>query len=233
MKLSRSVGAAIGSTAAFALLLAGCSSSSGGSASGPSAAAKQTLNVWGWSGSPGATTMALIIKAYEKANPNVTVKYNEILNTSYQQKVTLGLQSGTSADVLGIMPGAAANTVSKYLLPVSKYQGVGSLMSNFQASAVAQDKKLWSDGVIRAVPYGSSGTDVGFYNADLLKKAGFAAPPQTWAQWAKFRRCTQSGRSHCRSRRHPVGFLGPERHRADVGRVGTEELLRQRSLQQS
>ena len=162
MKLSRSVIATAGAVAGLALLLTGCSSSPS-SSTGLSATAKQTINVWGWSGSPGAATMDKIIAAYKKVAPKVTVKYNEILNTSYESKVTLGLSSGASVDVVAMMPNASANSDAKYLLPVSKYPGVGNLLGDFQASAVAQDKKLWSDGVIRAVPYGSSGTDVGFY----------------------------------------------------------------------
>src|ERR1700709_281772 len=155
MKLSRSVFATVGAVAGLALVLTGCASSPSGT-SGLSATAKQTINVWGWSGSPGATTMDKIIKAYEKVNPKVTVKYNEILNTSYENKLTLGLSSGANADVVAIMPNASANQDAKYLLPVSKYPGVGNLLSDFQAGPVAQDKKLFTDGVIRAVPYGAS-----------------------------------------------------------------------------
>jgi raffinose/stachyose/melibiose transport system substrate-binding protein len=182
MKFSRK--AAITATVVVAAItLAGCSSST--SPAGTAATAKQTINVWGWAGAPGADVMAGVIKGFEKANPNITVKYTEISTADYKNKATLALSSKQPIDVIGVQPNAWAADNESYFLPVSKWPGESNLLSDFQSLPVAQDKKLFTDGIARSVPFGSSASAVGIYNVGILKKAGFTSPPTTWAEWTK------------------------------------------------
>lgn len=180
MKYLRHVTALVATLTGASLVLAGCGSAQTGAA--VSADSKQTINVWGWSGAPGADVMAGVISAFEKANPNITVDYNEIANTDYANKATLGLSSKQSIDVIGVFPNNWAKDNQNYLVPVEQWPGVTGLLDKFQSQAIAQEKSLFSDGVIRSVPLDSNGSAVGYYNVDLLKKAGLTKPPETWAE---------------------------------------------------
>lgn len=80
---------AFGAGASLALTACG---SSGSSAEGIALDDEQTINVWGWSGAPGAETMADVIAAFEDQHPNITVDYNEVANTDYANQATLGLK---------------------------------------------------------------------------------------------------------------------------------------------
>jgi raffinose/stachyose/melibiose transport system substrate-binding protein len=182
MKFSKT--AAIAATVVVAAItLAGCSSST--PSADNAATAKQTINVWGWAGAPGADVMAKVISGFEAANPKVTVKYTEIATADYKNKATLALSSKQPIDVIGVQPNAWAADNQSYFLPVSKWPGEANLLSDFQALPVAQDKKLFSDGVARSAPFGSSASAVGIYNVDILKKAGLTSPPKTWTEWKK------------------------------------------------
>ena len=183
MKFS-STTALVATVAVATVALVGCSSSSSATPAGQvPVSAKQTLNMWGWSGAPGADVMATVIAGFEKANPKITVKYTEIANADYKNKATLALSSNQPIDIIGVQPNAWAADNERYFLPVSKWPASSGLLATFQPNTVAQDKKLFSDGVVRAVPFGSSASAVGFYNVDILKQAGLSSPPKTWADW--------------------------------------------------
>jgi raffinose/stachyose/melibiose transport system substrate-binding protein len=184
MRGMRVMVASVVAVVSVSVALAGCAST--GSSGGTDAGAKQTINVWGWSGAPGAATMNEVISAFEKVNPNITVKYNEIVNTDYANKLTLALSSGQPIDVAGVFPNALTAQLGKYLVPVKDWPGESGLLDKFQSQAIAQEKKLSGDGVVRLVPLDSNGSAVGFYNVDLLKKAGFSKPPQTWDEMKQF-----------------------------------------------
>lgn len=184
MKFSKTT-ALVAVVAGAALALAGCS---GGTASGGSqvaADAKQTINVWGWAGAPGKDVMADVISGFQKENPSITVKYTEISTDDYKNKATLALSSKEPIDVVGVQPSAWASDNANYLLPVSDWPDGAKLEAKYQTQTIDQMKKLFSDGKIRAVPFGSSGSAVGFYNADLLAKAGLTEAPTTWAEFQK------------------------------------------------
>jgi raffinose/stachyose/melibiose transport system substrate-binding protein len=184
MKFSQTT--ALVATAALAsLTLAGCSTPSTANGSQVAADAKQTINVWGWAGAPGKDVMAGVISGFEKANPSITVKFTEIASLDYKNKATLALSSKDSIDVVGVSPSAWAADNANYLLPVSQWPNGPALESKYQPQTIDQVKKLFPGDEARAVPFGSSGSVVGYYNADLLKKAGLSEPPKTWADFTK------------------------------------------------
>lgn len=184
MKFSKKTAAAAAVVTAAALALVGCSGA-GGSSSQVAADAKQTINVWGWAGAPGKDVMTGVISSFEKANPNITVKYTEISQNDYKNKASLALSSKEPIDVVGVQPSAWAQDNANYLAPVSDWPNGDKLLAKYQSGPINQMKKLFTDGKLRAVPFGSSGSAVGFYNVDILKKAGLTEPPKTWDEWSK------------------------------------------------
>ena len=165
-----------------ALALAGCA----GGSSDTALSEKQTIQVWGWSGAPGEATMDAVIDAYEAENPNITVEYNEITNTDYANKATLALSSKQPIDVVGVFPNDWAGDNEDFLLPVDQWPGDGSPLDGLSENAVEQTENLYSDGEARSVPMYSNGSVLGFYNPDLLARAGFSEPPATWAEMEQF-----------------------------------------------
>lgn len=185
MKFSKTT-ALIAVIAGASLALAGCSGSSGDSSdSQVQASAKQTINVWGWAGAPGKDVMATVISGFEKANPKITVKYTEISTDDYKNKATLALSSKEPIDVVGVQPSAWATDNANYLAPVADWPDGDKLVDKYQPTTIAQLKKLFPDGKLSAVPFGSSGSAVGFYNVDILKQAGLSEAPKTWDDFKK------------------------------------------------
>jgi raffinose/stachyose/melibiose transport system substrate-binding protein len=184
MHSKRTAMALLAGTAVTAVLLTGCSTGTASKdASGTPASAKQTINMWGWTGAPGAAVVNKEISAFEKSYPNITVKYTEIAPADYTTKASLALSSGQSIDVLGIMPNVWAGENQQYFEPVKDWPNAKGLTSKYTASAIAQATGLFTDKVLRTIPDASSGSMLGIYNADILKKAGFTTPPTTWVQF--------------------------------------------------
>lgn len=171
-------------SAVLAAALVACGGGDGGEEI--SIDADQTLAVWGWSGAPGADTMAKVIDAFESEHPHITVEYNEITNTDYANRATLGLSSEQDIDVLAVFPNALTSELAGYLVPVSEWDGGDDIIGGLQPQALAQAEKLSGDDGLRTVPMNSNGSAVGFYNVDLFEQAGFNEPPKTWAEMKQF-----------------------------------------------
>ena len=138
-----------------------------------------------WSGAPGKDALARAIASYEKLHPNITVVDNEVANDDFKAKIPLQLNSGQEIDVLAVQPNLFAQQIQSKLLPTTDWTGFDQgTLSKFSAQTVAQNKKLFTDGKLYSIPMALSGSAVGFYNVDLLKKLG-VQPPQTWADVAK------------------------------------------------
>src|SRR4051794_35202951 len=83
IKVRRKRLAAVAILAAATLLLAGCAST--GASAGDS---KTVLKVYGWKGGDAEpANVAKINAAFEKANPNITLKYEFIPSATYPQRV--------------------------------------------------------------------------------------------------------------------------------------------------
>lgn len=179
MKITRT-GVAIVTAFGVALTLAGCGTQTSTPTSQVALDDEQTLTVWGWSNAPGQQTMDEIIAGFEDEHPNITVEYNEILNTDYANKATLALSSEQDIDVLAVFPNTWAAENESYLLPVADWPGAEDIEERFQPLPLEQTGRLFSDGELRAVPFGSTGSAVGIYNAELIADAGLDGPPATW-----------------------------------------------------
>jgi len=164
--------------------LAACSSSSStpsakgtGSSGGP-----VTLNLWTWTGAPGASQVAAVIAGYKKLHPNVTINNNTINNDDYKTKAQLALDSNQAIDIIAVQPNLFASQVQSKLLPLSQWQSFlpAGTLSKYTPLSLTQIKKLFTGGETYAVPWAVSGSAAGFYNVALLEKAGLSEPPKTW-----------------------------------------------------
>jgi raffinose/stachyose/melibiose transport system substrate-binding protein len=164
---------AVAVLAAATLLIAGCASTGGST----TADGKTVLKVYGWKG--GAAEPANVKEinaAFEKANPNITLKYSFIPSAAYPQRVQSELLAGNAADVV--------------MTDSAKVQDWGS--SGYLENLSAQP---WVSGVRKeighfienkgktyAMPMEVIGISL-FANNTLLKQAGVTGTPKTWPEF--------------------------------------------------
>jgi multiple sugar transport system substrate-binding protein len=140
---------------------------------------KVTLTWWDyWGGNP-AETKAIkdVLKAYEKAHPNVTIKRTYVSYADMHTKLVQSIATGDMPDV------AVIDNVD---LPVFIAQGgLADLTAKVESWPTKDQfypnvlKKI--DGKYWAMPYRSN--DIAFvYNKDMLKEAGIDGPPTTWEE---------------------------------------------------
>ncbi|MFF2386316.1 ABC transporter substrate-binding protein [Streptomyces sp. NPDC058108] len=124
-----------------------------------------------------------VVKAFEKANPGVDVRYTTSGADQYQQQIRTKLASGTGPDVMSVWPGngnpAATYVLAKpgYLLDLSDRPWAAKLPDAVKTVSQYQGKTY--NGV-----FGLNGIGA-VYNQDALDKAGLTAPG-TWSQLLDF-----------------------------------------------
>lgn len=187
LRMSKLLGCTAVAAVATVGLLSGCSSS--GSSSGSSskstgnASKPVTLTFWGTYGNGGnkAQTGALsqtIIPAFEKANPNITIKYVDIPYDSLLQKLTTSAAGGELPDLvrsdIGWVPKFAA---LKVFAPLDqKMPDFSTLSADTYPGSLATNK--WGDHYY-GLPLDTN-TRVLISNTAALKSAGISAPPATF-----------------------------------------------------
>ena len=167
----------IAATAAAATLmsLAACGSGTDGStAASTDSDEKVQLNFWGWGNGLKET-----VEAFEKANPNITVKYN---NTGTAADTATALQNAVAAGK------GAPDVVMMEDPTVTQFAVDGSLidLAQFGAADLKDDyaagpwNKVQYDGKPYALPI-DSGPEVFFYNDAVFKQAGVdGSQIKTW-----------------------------------------------------
>ncbi len=184
----------IAAAAAVALTASACSSSGGGStpqtgsAAGQdtgTSAAKVTLTFWGTYGNGGNKTQTdalskTIIPAFEKANPNITVKYVDIPYDSLLQKLTTSAAGGELPDLVR----ADIGWVAKFGA-LGVFAPLDTKMANFDTLAKATYPGALATNKFGGHYYGlplDTNTRVQIANPQALSAAGISAPPATFAQ---------------------------------------------------
>lgn len=169
----KTIGVAIGVTAAAATVLTGCSSAgSGGSASG----GKVTLSYVNWDGG-----MQAVVDEWNKANPDIQVKLTKPSGTGYTlyNKLITNNKAGTNPDVTEVeyqaLPALIAN---KVVIPIDTY--VGDLSGDFSKSTLNQ---VQFEGKTYGVPQNVCPM-VFFYRKDIWDSLGLT-PPKTWDEYAQ------------------------------------------------
>ena len=163
--------------AAASLVLAGTCYASGPA----SASAKTTLTLWqNYGTTQNAVATTALIKAYEKANPNVTIKDVAQPGTSYFAQLQAAAISGNGPDLAVMWTGIYDLQYSKFLVnlkgkvPAAHLAKMGGLQwesPNFNTANGPLTMPLETQFYI------------GFYNKALFKKAGITSVPTDWSQF--------------------------------------------------
>jgi raffinose/stachyose/melibiose transport system substrate-binding protein len=124
-----------------------------------------------------------VVKAFEAANPGVTVRYTTSGADQYQQQIRTQLSSGTAPDVMSVWPGngnpAATYVLAKpgYLMDLSGQPWAAKLPESVRTVAQYEGKTynaLFGLNAIGAV-----------YNQEAMTRAGLT-PPATWTELLNF-----------------------------------------------
>lgn len=168
--MKKSLVAAIAAAALAAVGLAGCSSSSGDSGG------KATVTYSNFISNGGnEKNLQAIVDAFEKANPDITVKVTTTDYANYFTKLQTDLSAGTQADVFDVDAGSYAGYAADGVL--APLDGIDA--SAYRGSVLDTYK---TDGTQYGLPTSFSNV-VLFYNRDLFDKAGIAYPTKDWT-WA-------------------------------------------------
>ncbi|WP_030937091.1 ABC transporter substrate-binding protein [Streptomyces sp. NRRL S-646] len=172
---TRTVTAAIAVTT-VAALLAACS---GGTKAGGSGGGSKTLTL----ASVDQGSIEDVVKAFEKANPGVKVRYTTSGADQYQQQIRTQLSSGTAPDVMSVWPGngnpGATYVLAKpgYLRDLSDQPWAAKMPPVIKSVAQYQGKTY------NAI-FGQNGIGA-VYNQQAMAKAGLT-PPDTWTKLLDF-----------------------------------------------
>ncbi|MEV3912949.1 extracellular solute-binding protein [Streptomyces canus] len=157
-------------------LLAACS---GGTKAGGSGGGSKTLTL----ASVDQGSVEDVVKAFEKANPGVKVRYTTSGADQYQQQIRTQLSSGTAPDVMSVWPGngnpGATHVLAKpgYLRDLSDQPWAAKMPPAIKS--VAQ-----YDGKTYNAIFGQNGIGA-VYNQQAMDKAGLT-PPDTWTKLLAF-----------------------------------------------
>ncbi len=144
------------------------------------AAEPGTLTVW-TIGREGEAITALL-PDFERAHPHIQVKVQQLPLSAAHQKLLTAFAGGSTPDMTQL-----GNT---WLPEMVALQALEPLQARVDHSAVIRQNdyfaSIWATNVIDDRLYGVPwyvDTRLLFYRRDLLKEAGFDAPPRTWAEW--------------------------------------------------
>ncbi|MGH8215158.1 MAG: sugar ABC transporter substrate-binding protein [Rhodanobacteraceae bacterium] len=152
-------------------LLTGCTSS---------ATSSVTLEFW-TIGREGEAVSHLL-PAFEKAHPDIHVRIQQIPLTAAHEKLLTAYAGDSLPDLAQI-----GNT---WIAEFAVLHALDPLQARVADSAVVRESdyfaSAWAtnrvDGVLYGIPWYVD-TRLLFYRVDLLREAGFDAPPRTWAEW--------------------------------------------------
>lgn len=160
-----------------AALLAACSG--GTKASGSGGGGSKTLTL----ASIDQGSIEDVVKAFEKANPGVKVRYTTSGADQYQQQIRTQLSSGTAPDVMSVWPGNG-NPGATYVLAKPGYLRDLSDQPWAAKTPAAIKSVAQYNGKTYNALFGQNGIGA-VYNEQALAKAGLT-PPDTWTKLLAF-----------------------------------------------
>jgi raffinose/stachyose/melibiose transport system substrate-binding protein len=172
--------AAVTSVAVLAACSGGTEAGSGGSGGG-----SRTLTL----ASVDQGSVEDVVKAFEKANPGVKVRYTTSGADQYQQQIRTQLSSGTAPDVMSVWPGNG-NPGATYVLAEPGYlrdlsdQPWAAKMPDAIKSVAQYEGKTYN------AIFGQNGIGA-VYNQQAMEKAGLT-PPDTWTKLLDFCRAAKA-----------------------------------------
>ena len=125
-----------------------------------------------------------LLPDFERAHPDIHIHVQQLPLTAAHQKLLTAFAGGSSPDVSQL-----GNT---WLAEMVALDALEPLQARVDHSAVVQPQdyfaSIWATNVIGGKLYGVPwyvDTRLLFYRRDLLKAAGFDAPPRNWAEWRR------------------------------------------------
>lgn len=139
------------------------------------------LNVWAF-GTEGEA-LGPMAREFERANPGVHVRVQQIPWTAAHEKLLTAFVGGALPDVAQL-----GNTWIPEFSVLGALESLDALAARDSALVPVGDyfPGVWATNVVDSVLYGIPwyvDTRVMFYRKDLLLSAGFAEPPTTWQAW--------------------------------------------------
>ena len=123
-----------------------------------------------------------LLPAFERAHPDIRVKVQQLPLTAAHQKLLTAFAGNSTPDLSQL-----GNT---WLPELVALHALEPLQARVDHSGVVRADdyfaSIWATNVIDGTLYGVPwyvDTRLLFYRKDLLRKAGFDAPPRTWAEW--------------------------------------------------
>jgi multiple sugar transport system substrate-binding protein len=161
------------STVAALALLAGC---------GSSAAGETVLRFWAM-GREGEV-VAELLPEFERANPGIRVKVQQLPWTAAHEKLLTAFAGDSTPDLCQLgntwIPELAALNA---LEPLDEYAtGSAVVRADDYFAGIWDTNRI--DGAVYGVPWYVD-TRLLFYRRDRLARAGFSAPPVSWAEWTR------------------------------------------------
>ncbi|MCW2805496.1 MAG: extracellular solute-binding protein family 1 [Propionibacteriaceae bacterium] len=158
-----------------ATTLPGCSSGSSSSGGGGDVTLQMVESL---TNPTRSEVLKKLLAEFESANPGIKVQLVSPPTEQADQKIQQMLQAGSGADVLEVRDltvGPFSNNGWLYDMTadVEKWDGFANLTPQ------AQKYSKHTDGKTYFIPYGFYGLSL-FYRTDLIKEAGFSAPPTNW-----------------------------------------------------
>lgn len=145
-------------------------------------AADQPLTVW-TIGREGEAIVELL-PDFERAHPGIHVKVQQLPLTAAHQKLLTAFAGNSTPDMTQL-----GNTWLPEMVALHALQPLQARVD--RSTVIKQDDyfaSIWATNVIDGTLYGVpwyADTRLLFYRTDLLKAAGFDAPPRDWAQWRR------------------------------------------------
>jgi multiple sugar transport system substrate-binding protein len=169
----RAAGVAVLVTLALGALAAGCTDSS-------ASAGQVELRVWAF-GAEGEA-LAPMVADFERANPAVRVRIQQIPWTAAHEKLLTAFVGGALPDVAQL-----GNTWIPEFSALDALAPLDSLVASDTLAVPHADyfPGVWATNVVDGVLYGVPwyvDTRVLFYRTDLLRRAGVRSPPVTWQE---------------------------------------------------
>ncbi|ARI77716.1 ABC transporter substrate-binding protein [Halobacillus mangrovi] len=173
---------------AFILILSGCSSESGGDASGDSDSGEDsvTLTIGSWRTEDKASYQEVIDK-FQEENPDINVEFEPSKNTEYNTILNTALKSGEGPDIIHLRPYAPGIELADagYLEPLDDLEGLDKFAEDTLAASKGSDGKQYG------VPLNISTTQM-FYNKKIFDELSLEEP-KTWEEFISLNETLKKG----------------------------------------
>jgi multiple sugar transport system substrate-binding protein len=128
--------------------------------------------------------VAQLLPAFEREHPGLHVKLQQLPLSAAHQKLLTAIAGGSTPDLTQL-----GNT---WIPELAELDALEPLQMRVDASKVVRQDdyfaNIWAtnriDGTLYGVPWYVD-TRLLFYRRDLLKQAGFDAPPRDWGEWRR------------------------------------------------